>query len=72
MLSWYGDHPVTSPQSSRSEVQHIFNLLFLIGCFSVCTSGLGVGFWFVEVFVNSFVDDLAYIGDVEVCMECVI
>jgi hypothetical protein len=31
-----------------------------------------VGFQFVEVFVNSFIDDLAYIGDVEVCMECVI
>jgi hypothetical protein len=22
-----------------------------------------VGFWFVEVFVNSFIDDLAYIGE---------
>ena len=30
-----------SPQSWRSEVQRLFNLLFLIGCFSVSTSGLG-------------------------------
>jgi hypothetical protein len=26
----------------------------------------------VEVFVSSFIDDLTYVGDVEVCMECVI
>ena len=30
-----------SPQSGRSEVQRLFNLLFLIGCFNVSTSGLG-------------------------------
>jgi len=26
----------------------------------------------VEVFVNSFIDDLTNIGDVEICMECVV
>jgi hypothetical protein len=26
----------------------------------------------VEVFGSSFIDDLTYVGDVEVCMECVI
>jgi len=59
-----------SPQSWRLEVR-LFSFLFLIGCVSVSTSGLG---WdsFVEMFVNSFIDDLTYIGDIEVCMECVV
>ena len=31
-----------------------------------------MGFQFVEAFVNSFIDDLSYVRDVEVCMQCMI
>jgi len=41
VVSWKGDHPAMSPQSCRSEVQRLFNLLLRVGCVSVSTSGLG-------------------------------
>jgi hypothetical protein len=31
-----------------------------------------MGFQFVEVFIDSFMDDVAYVRDVEVCMQSMI
>ena len=55
-----------------SEVQSLFSLLLLVGCVSVSTSGLGWDSSLLRFFVDSFFDDLTYVRDVEVCMECMI
>jgi hypothetical protein len=41
-MTWYGIHPAMSPQlQCKSNGQHLFNLLELIGCSSGSNIGLG-------------------------------
>jgi hypothetical protein len=66
VVSWKGDHPAMSPQSCRSEVR-LFSLLLGVGCVSVSTGGLGWDSNLLRclwMFVDSFIDDLTYVRDV--------
>jgi len=52
----------------KSKGQHRFSLLVFTGCSSGSNSGLGLGFLFVVMFIDSSMDDVTYVRDVEVCM----
>ena len=64
-----GVHP---PQTCRSKGQHRFNIPLYTGSKQWLQQWIGVGFWLVVMFVDSFLDDVTYIGDAEVCVESVV
>jgi hypothetical protein len=73
-MTWYGIQPAMSPQvHCKSEGQHLFSLLVFTGCSSGCNCRLG---WasrlFVVSFIDSFMDDVTCVKDVEVCMYSMI
>jgi hypothetical protein len=68
-----GVHPAMSPQvSCRSKGQHLFSLLSCAGCSSGSNSGLGWSSGLVWCFPDSFMDDVTYVGNFEVWVDCMI
>jgi len=57
---------MSPPVPFNSKGQRPFSLLVLIGC-SSGSNWIGVGFQVVVIFIDSFVDDLTYVRNIEVC-----
>jgi hypothetical protein len=51
----------------NSKDRHPFSLLVFVGC-SSGSNWIEMGFQVVVIFIDSFVEDLAYVRDVEVCV----
>ena len=69
-MTWQGIHPAMSAQlPSKSKGQHRYSLLEFTVCSSGSNGGLG---WASILIIYSFMDDVTYVRDVEVCMQSMI
>ena len=65
-MTCWGIHPTMSPLGPcKSKGQHLFRLVVFMVCSSGSNSG---GFQLVVMFIDSLIDDVTYVRDVEVCL----